>query len=103
MSARVADVMTTEVVAVRADASFKEIAAEEIRREITDKIIIREYHADPALVTVTVTNGVVTLDSTPEAAITGHKIADEVRHMEGVVAVRERVSHPPGESVGGEG
>jgi CBS-domain-containing membrane protein len=75
---------------------------EEIRREITDKISIREYYADLALVTVTVTDGVVTLDSTPEAAITRHKIADEVRHMEGVVAVHERVSHPPGESVGGE-
>ena len=76
---------------------------EEIRREITDKIIIRKYHADLALVTITVTNGVVTIDGTPEAAITGHKIADEVRHMEGVVAVRERVSHPLGGSVGGEG
>ena len=68
---------------------------EEIRRTITDKIIIREFHADPALITVTVTDGVVTLDSTPETAIIGHKIADAVRHMEGVVAVRERVSHPP--------
>jgi len=69
---------------------------EEIRRAITEKIIIREFRADPALITVTVTDGVVTLDSTPETAITGHKIADEVRHMEGVVGVRERVSHAPG-------
>jgi CBS domain-containing protein len=68
---------------------------EEIRRTITDKIIIREFHADPALITVTVTDGVVTLDSAPETTITGHKIAGEVRHMEGVVAVRERVIHPP--------
>jgi CBS domain-containing protein len=67
---------------------------EEIRREITEKIIVREFHADPALVTVSVTDGIVTLDSTPEAAITGHKIAGKVRHMEGVVAVRERVSDP---------
>jgi CBS domain-containing protein len=70
---------------------------EDIRREITEKIIVRNFHADPALVTVSVTDGIVTLDSTPETAITGHKIAGEVRHMEGVVAVRERVSHhPPG-------
>jgi osmotically-inducible protein OsmY len=68
---------------------------EEIRREITEKIVIREFGADPALVTVSVTDGVVTLDSTPETAITAHKIAGEVRHMEGVVAVREQVSHPP--------
>jgi len=67
---------------------------EEIRREITDKIIVREFRADPALVTVSVTGGVVTLNSTPETAITGHKIAGEVRHVEGVVAVRERMSHP---------
>ena len=71
---------------------------EEIRREITDKIIVREFHVGPALVTVTVTDGVVTVGSMPEAAITGHKIAGEVRHMEGVVAVREGVSR----SVGGE-
>jgi CBS domain-containing protein len=69
---------------------------EEIRREITDKIIIEEFGVGPALVTVSVTDGVVTLDSAPETAATGHKIAGEVRHMEGVVAVRERVSHPPG-------
>ena len=69
---------------------------EEIRRAITDKIIIGEFRADPALITVTVTDGVVTLDSAPETAITGHKIAGKVRHMEGVVAVREQVSHPPG-------
>jgi CBS domain-containing protein len=69
---------------------------EEIRRTITDKIIIREFHADPALITVTVTDGVVTLDSAPQTAVTGRKVAAEVRHMEGVVAVRERVSHPPG-------
>jgi CBS domain-containing protein len=67
---------------------------EEIRREITDKIIIGEFRTDPALVAVHVTDGVVTLDSTPKAAIIGHKIAGEVRHMEGVVAVRERVSDP---------
>jgi CBS-domain-containing membrane protein len=69
---------------------------EEIRREITDKIIIRDFRADPALVTVNVTDGVVTLYGTPETAITGHKIAGEVRHMEGVVSVRERVIYPPG-------
>jgi CBS domain-containing protein len=75
---------------------------EDIRREITDKIIVREFRADPALVTVTVTDGVVTLASTPETAIIGHKVAGEVRHMESVVAVRERVSHPSGGSVSGE-
>lgn len=69
---------------------------EEIRREIAEKIIVKEFRADPVLVTVTVTDGVVTLASTPETAAIGRKIAGEVRHMEGVVAVRERVSHFPG-------
>jgi hypothetical protein len=67
-----------------------------IRCEIAEKIIVREFSADPALVTVTVTDGIVTLDSTAETAAVGYKIAGEVRHMEGVVAVRERVSHFPG-------
>lgn len=89
MSARVADVFG------RPD--------EEIRRAITEKIIIREFRADPALVTVTVTDGVVTLDSTPETATIGHEIAGEVRHMEGVVAVHERVGVPSGRSAGGAG
>ena len=76
---------------------------EEIRREITEKIVVREFRAGPAQVTVTVTDGVVTVDSTPDTAAIGHKIAGEVRHMEGVVAVRERVSHPQGEPADGNG
>lgn len=63
---------------------------EQIRREIIEKVIIRTFHADPASVTVTVNDGVVTLQTTGQTAAIGHKIAIQLRHMEGVIAVRER-------------
>ena len=62
---------------------------EQIRREIIEKVITRMYHADPASVTVTVSDGVVTLQTNGRTAAIGHKVAAQVRHMEGVIAVRE--------------
>ena len=62
---------------------------EQIRREIIEKVIIRMYHADPASFTVTVSDGVVTLQTNGRTAAIGHKVAAQVRHMEGVIAVRE--------------
>jgi CBS-domain-containing membrane protein len=71
---------------------------EEIRREITKKIILEEFRTDPASVTATVTDGVVTLEGRPQTAAVVHDIAREVRHMEGVVAVRELPGDPHGDS-----
>ncbi|HTS96159.1 MAG TPA: CBS domain-containing protein [Streptosporangiaceae bacterium] len=68
---------------------------EEIRREIIDKVISTEFLASPDRFTVTVADGVVTLGGVPETALAGHQIAGEVRHMEGVVAVREEFGYFP--------
>jgi len=62
---------------------------EQIRREIIEKVIIRMFHADPASFTITVSDGVVTLQTSGRTTAIGHQIAAHLRHMEGVIAVRE--------------
>jgi CBS domain-containing protein len=74
---------------------------DEIRGEIIDKVITTMFHADPARFTVSVDDGVVTLEGVPEAVAVGQKIASAVRHMEGVVAVREAYSAFPASSSAG--
>jgi CBS domain-containing protein len=68
---------------------------EEIRKEIYDEVIPNEFRADPARVTVTVQDGIVTLEGEPETAPLGRDIVDQTRHVQGVVAVRDRLSYPP--------
>jgi CBS-domain-containing membrane protein len=66
----------------------------DLHREITGKVIYGEFCTNPAAFTVTVTDGIVTLAGTPESTSLGHQIVDAVRHMEGVVAVHDRLSYP---------
>ncbi len=49
---------------------------------------------DPTAFTVTVKEGIVTLEGIPESTPLGHHIVAAVRHLEGVVAVRDRLSYP---------
>jgi CBS domain-containing protein len=70
---------------------------EDIRREITDGIILNLLLCDPARFTVTVKEGIVTVEGMPETAVVGHDLIAEARHVEGVVAVRDRLSYPPNE------
>ncbi len=65
-----------------------------IERDITGDLILDTFCCDPTRFDVTVKDGVVTLRGTPESALTGHDIVEAVRHMEGVVAVRDRLSYP---------
>jgi CBS-domain-containing membrane protein len=67
---------------------------EEIRREILDEVIQRELSTDPAAFTVVVKDGVVTLEGMAETSDFGHDIVQRVRHLQGVVAVRDRLSYP---------
>jgi CBS domain-containing protein len=67
---------------------------EEIRREITQDVIADGFFTDPDRFTVTVKDGVVTLAGTPGSVILGRNIADQVRHVEGVIAVRDRFTYP---------
>lgn len=67
---------------------------EEIRREITDNVILHEFLEDPRQFAVTVQAGVVTLEGSPETALLGQYIVRRARHVRGVVAVRDRLSYP---------
>jgi osmotically-inducible protein OsmY len=53
-------------------------------------VIADAFFIGPATFAVTVQDGVVTLAGPPELRLVRHAIAQQVRHMEGVVAVRER-------------
>jgi CBS domain-containing protein len=67
----------------------------DIRRDITEKVMLQEFLTDPGRFTVTVQEGVVTLQGRPETADMGHDIVDVVRHVDGVVAVRDKLTYPP--------
>jgi CBS domain-containing protein len=66
----------------------------EIQREITQDRAPGALLRDPDRFTVTVKDGIVTIEGTPETAMAGHDIIDAIRHMEGVVTVRDRLSYP---------
>jgi CBS domain-containing protein len=68
----------------------------EIQRQVTQDLILGTFLCDPARFTVTVKDGIVAIKGTPETAIVGHDIIVAVRHMEGVVAVRDRLTYPQG-------
>lgn len=68
--------------------------AAEIRREITQDVIMTELRGDPGSFTVTVKDGIVTLEGRPQTAQQGRNILAEVWHVEGVVSVRDRLTYP---------
>jgi osmotically-inducible protein OsmY len=70
-------------------------ADQDIAEEITGELIAGRFGCDPAGYTVTVTDGIVTLEGTPPDAGTGRGILDAARHVEGVVAVRDRLAYQP--------
>ena len=82
---------------------------EEIRREVTQDVIADGFFTDPARFTVTVHDGIVTLEGAPGSAVLGSSIVDQVRQIEGVVTVCDRLTYPgsgrsslrPGTSVPG--
>lgn len=67
---------------------------EEIRKQVADDVICQEFGASPRQFAVTVQAGVVTLEGKAETAALGHVIVRKVRHVQGVVAVRDRLSYP---------
>jgi len=66
----------------------------DIRSEVVRKVILGYFMADPATFTVTVSDGVVTIKGKPETAEVGHDVVASVRHLEGVVAVRDQLTYP---------
>jgi CBS-domain-containing membrane protein len=68
--------------------------AAEIAREIRQDVIMTEFRGDPSSFTVTVKDGVVTLEGHPQTAQQGRDILAEAWHVEGVVSVRDRLTYP---------
>jgi CBS-domain-containing membrane protein len=68
---------------------------EAIRAEILDEVLLGEFLVDPQAYDVTVKDGIVTLLGVPETSDIGHRIVRRVRHVQGVVAVRDRLAYPP--------
>jgi len=76
----------TDVLAVfnRADA--------EIRQEIMSEVITGR--SEPSWYSVIVKDGVVTMEGTPETPAIGHGLVRRAWHVQGVVAVRDRLVYP---------
>jgi CBS domain-containing protein len=68
---------------------------EEIRREVCEDVILDGFFTDPARYTVTVKDGIVTLEGSPGSVVLGYSIASHVADVEGVVAVCDRFTYPP--------
>ncbi len=67
----------------------------EIRHDIIENVIIGTVLTDPARFIVTVDNGIVTVEGNPENASVGRDMIEEIRHVEGVVSVRDMLAYPP--------
>ena len=67
----------------------------EIGEEIRNDIAVCESKADAVRFDVAVTDGVVTLTGRPRTCEQGHDIVRRARHVQGVVAVRDRLDYPP--------
>ena len=64
---------------------------EEIRREVTDLVTQPNFLMDPEDLEVTVEDGIVTLTGRPLTGQIGRDIIEAVRHVEGMVAVRDQL------------
>ena len=67
---------------------------EDIRREILDQVIRRDLRTDPATFSALVKDGIVTLEGVAETIEFGDDLKQRVQHVQGVVAVRDRLSYP---------
>ena len=74
----------------------------DIRKEIID-LILRDFLMDPRRFSVAVKDGIVTLQGEPETVSTGHDLIRRTRHVEGVVAVRDRLTYPEADTVAAPG
>jgi CBS-domain-containing membrane protein len=70
----------------------------DIQREITERVLLDTLLVDPARFSVEVRDGQVTIQGTPETSAVGHDIIEEIRHVEGVVSVRDKLDYPSGQS-----
>jgi hypothetical protein len=82
VNAIVKDVMSTHVIAVRQDATFKEMASRLREQRVS---VFSRPDAD--------IRHEITIEGAPETTAVGRDIIETVRHVEGVVAVRDRLTY----------
>ena len=73
----------------------------QIRGDVLQQVIVGKLALNPAVVDVTVTLGAVTVSGQVERRAVAIELTNAVRHVEGVVRVRDRVSYPPGDPADG--
>jgi CBS domain-containing protein len=79
----------------RADVlSVFERPDEEIRDEVVKGIIVAEFGLDPELLAVTVRSGIVAVTGSVDRRTDALGLLGAIRHAEGVVGVRDRLSYP---------
>lgn len=67
----------------------------QIQDEVIKNIILGSFALDSDQITVTVRSGVVTIGGQMESRAVARDLIDAVKHAEGVVGVRSRLSYPP--------
>lgn len=72
----------------------------EIRDEIIHGVIAGDVALNPLTFEVQVSSGVVTISGEAESKDAASRLLDAIRHLEGVVQVRDRLSHPHAEPSG---
>lgn len=67
---------------------------EDIHREAAEEVIAESVLADSRLVAATVHDGIVTLTGRPETDEAARDLVEAVRHIDGVIAVRDKLTYP---------
>ncbi len=67
---------------------------QEIQDEVVKDVIAGEFGLDPELFVVTVASGIVTVTGSMERRPDALGLLATVRHLEGVIGVRDRLSYP---------
>jgi CBS domain-containing protein len=67
---------------------------EEIRHDVSEQVILHSFLMDPALFSVDVQDGIVTIAGRPETTELGKEIIEAVRRLDGVVAVHDQLTNP---------
>jgi CBS domain-containing protein len=64
----------------------------QLRGDVLEQVIAGRFALNPGAFDVSVTSGIVTITGQVEHAALASQLVDAVRHIEGVVGVRDRVS-----------
>lgn len=65
----------------------------DIRREATEEVIAESVLEDSPRFSVTVHDGILMLTGCPETDQEGHDLVDVLRHIDGVIAVRDQLTY----------